>query len=301
MVKAQADAGLGHRRATKKAADLQEQLCALQGCVIQEYLHLWLLCFVFKQGWHCHLAQTAAGAGLFLEAAGSRCCWLAELRAEQCSQQRPLVQQQELAEGEEDACEDCEAAEVNAAGEGSLRCSRSVAGVVQTREREAEPADGGVKEQQQQRQFQSAANGLAVQQRFRCSNSPQDTVKLADTGGKVPGAAHQAQGLHKQQAVGNSQGRASTFMDWLAKQQAGIIPDSQGLEPELPDLLHPAAAAAEPPTAAAVSGTQCKVTAAAAAGLSAVPTEGFVLHDTNVIAPVHAGSDVDCDNIIILD
>eukprot|EP00775_Hariotina_reticulata_P007490 gene7490-7699_t len=110
MIKAQADAQLGYRRATKRAADQQAQMCGLQGTVIQEHLHLWLLCFVLKQGWHCHLAQTAAGAGLFLEAAGSRCCWLAEHGPEQVQLQRPLSQQQQgKAQEEEEEAGDMDA------------------------------------------------------------------------------------------------------------------------------------------------------------------------------------------------
>jgi hypothetical protein len=89
----------------RQAAARQQEVLSLSAAAVNEWLWLWLVTFVLQQDWHLHLAQSSSSVRMFLEAAGSRCSWLAEQLAgdglqqdESQSQQQQRVQQQRLQE-----------------------------------------------------------------------------------------------------------------------------------------------------------------------------------------------------------
>jgi hypothetical protein len=68
----------GRQAASKQAAARQAAMLNVDGAAVSEWLWLWLVAMVTQHDWHATLAQTSGGVSMFLEAAGSRCCWLAQ-------------------------------------------------------------------------------------------------------------------------------------------------------------------------------------------------------------------------------
>lgn len=70
-------------------------MLGLSAAAVNEWLWLWLVTFVLQQDWHLHLAQSSSSVRMFLEAAGSRCSWLAEQLQEEGLQQEGSPSQQQ--------------------------------------------------------------------------------------------------------------------------------------------------------------------------------------------------------------
>jgi hypothetical protein len=93
--RAQHKALMGQVPATKSAAARQAGVQGLDLEAITQWLWLWVVAFVLKQGWHMQLCQSKDSVRLFLDTVGSRCAWLAGKAAQEEEEDEDEEEQQQ--------------------------------------------------------------------------------------------------------------------------------------------------------------------------------------------------------------